>query len=115
MKGRGDFNLVILDKPWAPEFLPAGFLEPLDPCFLRMGKSADEDFIPTSLTLGPLALPTRHPLCLPVLGNLQLCAYKRDLIEKHGLNHPPAKWSVVLDAARILARTGDLSRRFAES
>lgn len=69
-----------------------------------MSESVDEDFIPTALTLGPLALPRRHPLGLPVVANVQLFAYKRDLVGKHGLNHAPATWSELLEAARILAR-----------
>ncbi|MEM4531292.1 MAG: ABC transporter substrate-binding protein [Thermofilaceae archaeon] len=103
VEGRGDFDLVILDDPWTPEFLPAGFLEPLDPWFLHTGKALSEDFIPTALALGRWPYPDGTLYALPVVGNVQLFAYRRDLFEKHGLAHPPATWSEVLEAARILA------------
>ncbi|MFN3347218.1 MAG: extracellular solute-binding protein, partial [Candidatus Bipolaricaulaceae bacterium] len=57
VEGRGDFDLVILDDPWTPEFLPAGFLEPLDPWFAKTGRTLNPDFIPTALALGRWPYP----------------------------------------------------------
>lgn len=103
VEGRGDFDLVILDDPWAPEFLPAGFLEPLDPWFEKTGRTLNPDFIPTALALGRWPYPDGTLYALPIVGNVQLFAYRRDLFEKHGLKHPPMTWTEVVTAARILA------------
>lgn len=103
VEGRGDFDLVILDDPWTPEFLPAGFLEPLDPWFAKTGQILNPDFIPTALALGRWPYPDGTLYALPIVGNVQLFAYRRDLFEKHGLKHPPETWTEVLEAARVLA------------
>jgi len=103
VEGRGDFDLVILDDPWTPEFLPAGFLEPLEPWFAKTGKTLNPDFIPTALALGRWPYPDGILYALPIVGNVQLFAYRKDLFEKHGLKHPPETWTEVVEAAKILA------------
>ncbi len=103
VEGRGDFDLVVLDDPWTPEFLPAGFLEPLDPWFVKTGRQLNPDFIPTALALGRWPYPDGILYALPVVGNVQLFAYRRDLFEKHGIKHPPETWTEVVEAAKALA------------
>ena len=51
VEGRGDFDLIILDDPWTSEFLPAGFLENLEPWFESTGKELSDDFIESLLAL----------------------------------------------------------------
>ncbi len=102
-EGRGTFDLVILDDPWAPEFLPAGFLEPLDPWFARTGQVVNPDFIPTALALGRWPYPDGTLYALPIVGNVQMFAYRKDLFEKHGIGHPPKTWTDVVDAARLIS------------
>lgn len=102
VEGRGTFDLVILDDPWTPEFFPAGFLEPLEPWFERVGQQVNPDFIPTALALGRWPYPDGELFALPIVGNVQLFAYRRDLFEKHGLKHPPETWTEVVEAARVL-------------
>ena len=46
--GERDFDLIILDDPWTSEFLPAGFLENLEPWFESTGKELSDDFIESS-------------------------------------------------------------------
>ncbi len=103
VEGRGDFDLVILDDPWMPEFLPAGFLEPLEPWFVKMGKTLNPDFISTALALGRWPYPDGALYALPIVGNVQLFAYRKDLFETHKLKHPPETWTEVVEAARVLA------------
>ena len=57
VEGRGDFDLIILDDPWTSEFLPAGFLENLDPWFESTGKKLSDDFIASLLALGRWPYP----------------------------------------------------------
>ena len=86
VEGRGDFDLIILDDPWTSEFLPAGFLENLDPWFESTGKKLSDDFIASLLALGSWPYPEGSQYALPIVGNVQLFAYRRDLFEAHGLS-----------------------------
>lgn len=99
VEGRGDFDLIILDDPWTSEFLPAGFLENLEPWFESTGKELSDDFIESLLALGRWPYPDGSQYALPIVGNVQLFAYRRDLFEAHGLEHPPATWTDVVAAA----------------
>ncbi|MGI6148940.1 MAG: ABC transporter substrate-binding protein [Limnochordia bacterium] len=107
VEGRGDFDLIILDDPWTSEFLPAGFLENLDPWFESTGKKLSDDFIASLLALGRWPYPEGSQYALPIVGNVQLFAYRRDLFEAHGLEHPPATWTDVVAAAEKFAADGD--------
>lgn len=107
VEGRGDFDLIILDDPWTSEFLPAGFLENLEPWFERTGKELSDDFIESLLALGRWPYPDGAQYALPIVGNVQLFAYRRDLFEAHGLAHPPATWTDVLEAAEMFSADGD--------
>lgn len=102
VEGRGDFDLIVLDDPWAAKFMPAGFLENLDGWFEKKGLTVDPDFINTTLAVGRWPYPDGTLYALPVVGNVQLFAYRRDLFEKHGIPHPPATWRDALEAARII-------------
>jgi multiple sugar transport system substrate-binding protein len=102
VEGRGTFDLVILDDPWTPEFLPAGLLEPLEPWFARIGQALSPDFIAPALALGRWPYPDGTLYALPIVGNVQLFAYRKDLFEKHGLSHPPKTWTEVVAAARLI-------------
>jgi multiple sugar transport system substrate-binding protein len=104
VEGRGTFDLVVLDDPWAPEFLPAGFLEPLVPWFARAGQTVSPDFITPALALGRYPYPDGQQYALPIVGNVQLFAYRRDLLEKHGVKHPLRTWTDVVAAAQLIAQ-----------
>ena len=106
VEGRGDFDLIILDDPWTSEFLPAGFLENLDPWFESTGKKLSDDFIASLLALGRWPYPEDPSMRCPSW-NVQLFAYRRDLFEAHGLEHPPATWTDVVAAAEKFAADGD--------
>lgn len=107
VEGRGDFDLIILDDPWTSEFLPAGFLEDLGPWFAKTGKELSGDFIDSLLNLGRWPYPDGSLYALPIVGNVQLFAYRRDLFEAHGLNHPPATWTEVVEAAKLISQDPD--------
>jgi len=102
VEGRGDFDLIVLDDPWTAKFMPAGFLENLDALFEKKGLTVDPDFINRTVALGRWPYPDGTLYALPVVGNVQLFAYRADLFEKHGIPHPPATWRDALEAARII-------------
>ena len=101
-EGRGDFDIVVLDDPWAPEFMPAGFLEDLDAWFKKKGLTLDPDFIGTTTAVGRWPYPDGTLYALPIVGNVQLFAYRKDLFVKYGISHPPATWSAALEAAKTI-------------
>ncbi|MBC7221275.1 ABC transporter substrate-binding protein [Candidatus Bipolaricaulota bacterium] len=101
-EGRGTFDLILLDDPWTAEFLPAGLLEPLDGLFAAAGQELSSDFVPSAVALGRWPYPQGTQYALPVVGNVQLFAYRVDLFEKHGLSHPPATWADVVEAAQVI-------------
>ena len=97
-EGAGAYDVVILDDTWAPEFMAQGWLADLE----RLGGGLDDDFV------GPTAAVSRHPYpdgtpyAVPIVGNVEMFAYRSDLFEKHGLEAPPASWSDVLNAASTI-------------
>jgi len=107
VEGRGDFDLIIIDDPWTSEFLPAGFLEDLGPWFEQTGKELPDDFIDSLLNLGRWPYPDGSLYALPIVGNVQLFAYRSDLFEAQGLNHPPKTWTDVAAAARMFSEESD--------
>lgn len=99
---RGDFDIIVLDDPWAPEFMPAGLLEDLDAWFGKKGLTLDPDLIKTTVGLCRWPYPDGKLYALPVVGNVQLFAYREDLFTKYGIANPPATWRAALDAAKTI-------------
>ncbi|MCA8934401.1 MAG: extracellular solute-binding protein, partial [Rhodospirillaceae bacterium] len=101
-EGSGAYDVVLMDDTWAPEFMGNGWLADLD----ALGGGADADFI------GPTVAVSRYPYgdgtlyALPMVGNVELFAYRSDLFEEYGLDQPPADWDAVVDAARTLSEAG---------
>ncbi len=102
VEGRGNIDLVVLDDPWTSEFLPAGFLEPLQPWYEATGRALP-GFVKPALDLGRWPYPDGTLYALPVVGNVQLFAYRSDLFEKYGLPHPPRTWVEALTAAKLIS------------
>ena len=101
-EGSGAYDVVLMDDTWATEFMSNGWLADLD----ALGGGADADFI------APTVAASRYPFgegtlyALPMVGNVELFAYRADLFETHGLAHPPADWDAVVDAAATLSEAG---------
>lgn len=94
----GAYDLVVLDDPWATEFMSLGWLQNLD----EMGLIVDPDFVDKALAVGRYPYPDGPVYALPHVGNVELFAYRKDLFEKHGLPHPPQTWLDVLEAAIVI-------------
>jgi multiple sugar transport system substrate-binding protein len=93
-EGSGVYDLVMLDDTWATEFMSNGWLADLEEAGLR----PDTDFVNNTLDVGRYPYETGDLHALPVVGNVELFAYRRDLFEKHHLNEPRT-WLDVLEAA----------------
>ena len=92
------YDVIMLDDPWAPEFMSKGWLADLD----QLGGGVDEDFV------GPARDVSRHPVgyrsyyAVPFVGNVELFAYNKAMFDKHDLARPES-WTDVLAAARTIS------------
>jgi multiple sugar transport system substrate-binding protein len=97
-EGSGAYDVVLMDDTWATEFMSQGWLADLD----ELGGGADADFIDRTLAVSryPYGDGTLH--AIPMVGNVELFAYRADLFEEAGLEAPPADWDAVVAAAAAL-------------
>jgi multiple sugar transport system substrate-binding protein len=90
----GAYDLVMLDDTWATEYMTNSWLVDLE----TTGLKADDDFIATALSVARYPYRTGRLHALPIVGNVELFAYRKDLFEKYGLGEPKS-WLDVLEAA----------------
>lgn len=91
------FDLVMMDDPWMPEFGESNILLPLGDYFKD---GVDSDFIQKSLDLCKVPYGTGELHALPLVGNVQMFFYRKDLFEQYNLD--PTTWDSVLEAAKII-------------
>jgi len=95
------YDLASLDDPWIPQFAGNKFLVNLDDMFAKTGTRPNPDFQPQLFGLGdwPKGSGLR---ALPWLGNVQVFAWRNDLISAR-----PNTWDeVVATAQSISANSG---------
>jgi multiple sugar transport system substrate-binding protein len=92
-EGTSAYDLIMMDDTWAPEFIGNGWLKPLP------GALADADLVPSTVALGRAASGGLY--ALPVVGNVELFAYRKDLLAKYKLQ-PPRTWDDVLKIAQTI-------------
>lgn len=97
--GTGAYDIVMLDDPWATEFMSLGWLKSLE----ELGYTPDPDFVSTALAVCRYPYPDGTLYALPHVGNVELFAYRKDLFEKYGLTSPPKTWADVLEAAAVIS------------
>jgi multiple sugar transport system substrate-binding protein len=101
------YDVVSLDDPWIPQFAGGEFLINLEELFAAEGLTVDEDFIPELLALGdfPSGTGLRG---IPWVGNVQVFAWRTDVLEEMGAE-VPATWDDVLSLATQITeeRGGD--------
>jgi multiple sugar transport system substrate-binding protein len=96
----GAYDIVHLDDPWMPQFAGGEFLMNLSEMMDKRGLAADEDFIPELLALGdfPAGSGLRG---IPWVGNVQVYAWRTDVLEDMGLEKP-STWDDVLNVAKTI-------------
>lgn len=96
----GAYDVVSMDDPWMPQFAGGEFLMNLQELMDSRGIAADEDFIPELLALGdfPAGSGLRG---IPWVGNVQVFAWRTDVLEDAGLTVPKT-WDEVLSAAQAI-------------
>ncbi|MCI3205919.1 MULTISPECIES: ABC transporter substrate-binding protein [Pandoraea] len=90
----GAYDLVMMDDTWAPEFMANGWLKPLPATLV------DADMVASTVALG--RAPNGSLYALPVVGNVEMFAYRRDLLAKYKLQ-APRNWDDVLKIAQTTA------------
>ena len=93
----GAFDIVSLDDPWMPQFAGGDFLVDLSERMDRDGVKVESDFLPAFL--GLCQYPEESNLrALPWIGNVQLFAWRRDILASLGVA-PPKTWVETLNLA----------------
>ncbi|MGF6478866.1 ABC transporter substrate-binding protein [Paraburkholderia sp. JPY419] len=87
------YDLVMMDDTWSPEFIANGWLQPL-PATL-----ADADMVTSTISLGRASTGTLY--AMPIVGNVEMFAYRKDLLASRGLQ-PPRSWDEVLKIAQTI-------------
>ncbi len=101
--GVGTYDLVLIDDPNVTQIQKAGWLADLGAMYDERSISLDSDFIPTLTKLGRYPYSDDGTLyALPLVGNVELFAYRKDLLDKYGLGAPDT-WDKVLAAAETLS------------
>jgi multiple sugar transport system substrate-binding protein len=84
------YDLASLDDPWMPQFAGGKFLVALDELYQKTGTQPDPNFQPQLYALGNYP-PGSGQRALPWLGNVQVYAWRNDLIANR-----PTTWDEVI-------------------
>lgn len=96
----GAYDVASMDDPWMPLFAGAGFLVDLAELMASKGVAPDSDFVPELLALGDFP-PGSGLRGIPWIGNVQVFAYRTDVLQELGLT-VPATWDDVLSNAQAI-------------
>lgn len=98
----GAYDVMMLDDTWAVEFMSNGWLADLD----KLGGGVDEDFVKPARDVSRFPVGTGPFYAVPFVGNVELFAYRKDLLEKHGFGRPNT-WTDVVAAAKAVSEKED--------
>jgi multiple sugar transport system substrate-binding protein len=94
----GAYDVLMLDDTWAVEFMSNGWLSDLD----KLGGGLDEDFVKPARDVSRFPVGTGPHYAVPFVGNVELFAYRKDLLEKYGFDRPTS-WTDVVAAAKAIS------------
>ena len=101
-EGSSAYDVIMLDDPWAPEFMAKGWLADLD----QLGGGVDEDFVKPARDVSRFPVGSGPHYAVPFVGNVELFAWNKALFDKHGLSRP-GSWTDVLAAAKTISEAED--------
>ncbi|WP_026960077.1 extracellular solute-binding protein [Aliagarivorans taiwanensis] len=96
----GNYDVILMDDTWAPEFLSNNWLSPLSK------QVEDEDFISASFDIGRYPDAGSAAYAMPMVGNVAMFAWNRALFEQNQLSEPKS-WSDVLKSAEVISQSAD--------
>jgi multiple sugar transport system substrate-binding protein len=100
-QGTGGYDVVSMDDPWMPQFAGGQFIMNLGELIDERGIETDPDFIPELIALGDFP-PGSGLRGIPWVGNVQVFAWRTDVLDELGLDAPPATWDDVLSYAQAI-------------
>ncbi len=101
-EGSSAYDVIMLDDPWAPDFMAKGWLADLD----QLGGGVDEDFVKPARDVSRYPVGSGPYYAVPFVGNVELFAYNKAMFDKHGLSRP-GSWTDVLAAAKTISEAED--------
>lgn len=88
----GNYDVILMDDTWAPEFMTHQWLTPLD-------KTVESsDFIKAPFDIGRYPDSSSPAYALPMVGNVAMFAWNKKQFAQSGLDKPTS-WTDVLNAA----------------
>jgi multiple sugar transport system substrate-binding protein len=100
-EGSASYDVIMLDDPWAPQFMSRGWLANLD----ELGGGVDEDFIAAGRDVSRYPVGTGPFYAVPFVGNVSMFAYNEAIFAQNGLSAPQS-WTDVVNAARTISEAG---------
>lgn len=91
-----DPDVFLMDIIWITQFVRSGWLEPLDGYF-QSGSPQPQDFFESVIES-----VDRHDgryFALPAFLDVGVLYYRRDLLQRHGFDGPPATWEELVEQA----------------
>ena len=98
----GNYDVVLMDDTWAPEFMANRWLAPLSEAVL------DNDFVKAPFDIGRYPDASGELYAMPMVGNVAMFAWNRATFESHDLAEPNS-WSDVLQAAAKIDAASETS------
>jgi len=98
----GNYDVILMDDAWAPEFLANQWLTPLNQ------EIVSNDFIPSTVNLGRYPDVKGAAYAVPMVGNVAMFAWNKDLFEQYQLKQPQ-NWTDVINAAKTINQGGKAS------
>jgi multiple sugar transport system substrate-binding protein len=92
--GMADPDIFLLDVAWLGQFAASGWLEPLNHC-LEHGTIKPENFF--GRIIDEVDTYGGTVMAFPVYVDGGLLYYRKDLLEKYGLDSPPQTWDELID------------------
>jgi multiple sugar transport system substrate-binding protein len=102
-QGTGAYDVISMDDPWIPQFAGGDFIMNIGELMDKRGITADPDFVPELLALGDFP-PGSGLRGLPWVGNVQVFAWRTDVLKDLGLEAPPKSWDDVLAYAEQITK-----------
>lgn len=96
----GNYDVILMDDSWAPEFFAHHWLTPLPK------EMEDADFIKAPFDIGRYPSPQGSAYAMPMVGNVALFAWNRAQFNAHQLP-APRNWTDVLNAAQKISQTSE--------
>jgi len=107
-QGTGAYDVVSMDDPWMPQFAGGEFIMNIGELLDKRGIESDPDFVPELIALGDYP-PGSGLRGIPWVGNVQVFAWRTDVLKELNLAAPPKTWDDVLAYAQAIteAKSGE--------